>query len=85
MLIQTTRGFDKQHSRLSPKIKWHFQQRLSLFITDPFDPALRNHLLRGKYKGYRSINVTGDVRALYIVKGSSVIIFSVIGTHSQLY
>jgi len=33
----------------------------------------------------RDIDVTGDVRALYTVKGDIVIIFGFIGTHSQLY
>jgi mRNA-degrading endonuclease YafQ of YafQ-DinJ toxin-antitoxin module len=38
-----------------------------------------------KYLGYRSINITGDVRALYTVKEGALILFVFIGTHSQLY
>ncbi|MGB3023932.1 MAG: type II toxin-antitoxin system mRNA interferase toxin, RelE/StbE family [Candidatus Saccharimonadales bacterium] len=47
---------------------------------------LRDHALQGKYKGYRSINISGDVRALYYQQADgTVVIFAVIGTYSQLY
>ncbi len=85
MKIQTTKNFDKQYSRLTVKTKNQFKDRLELFRINPFDPTLRNHALKGKYLGYRSINIGGDVRALYTVRGNIIIIFGFIGTHSQLY
>ena len=85
MNIQTTKGFDKQYSKLNEKIKKRFKNRIELFSTNPFDISLRNHALKGKYLGYRSIDISGDVRALYTVKADSIIIFGFIGTHSQLY
>lgn len=85
MNIQTTKSFDKQYAKLNLKIKNQFKNRLGLFTGDPFDARLRNHPLKGRYLGYRSIDVGGDVRALYTVKGETVIIFGFIGTHSQLY
>ena len=59
--------------------------RLGLFLQDATNPILRNHELKGKYKDYKSINVTGDVRALYKKNGDEIVIFAMIGTHSQLY
>ena len=85
MIIQTTKNFDKQYSRLNLKIKNRFKNRLELFRIDPFEASLRNHALKGKYLGYRSIDIGGDIRALYTVKGDVIIIFGFIGTHSQLY
>jgi addiction module RelE/StbE family toxin len=85
MNIQTTKSFDKQYSKLNIKIKKQFKIRIELFITNPFDVSLRNHALKGKYLGYRSIDISGDVRALYTVRGDTIIIFGFIGTHSQLY
>jgi addiction module RelE/StbE family toxin len=85
MSIQTTKGFDKQYSKLSSKVKKQFKDCLTLFRENPFDVALRNHALKGKYLGYRSIDITGDIRALYTVKDNTIIIFGFIGTHSQLY
>lgn len=85
MVIATTKSFDKQYAKLNPKVKVAFKQRIEIFKVSPFDSRLRNHALKGKYLGYRSINVTGDVRALYTVKGNTVIIFGFTGSHSQLY
>jgi len=85
MVIKTTKAFDKQYSKLNFKVKLSFKRRISLFKTNPFEVTLRNHALKGKYLGYRSIDITGDVRALYITQGDTIIIFGFIGTHSQLY
>ncbi|MFZ2545310.1 MAG: type II toxin-antitoxin system mRNA interferase toxin, RelE/StbE family [Candidatus Saccharimonadales bacterium] len=82
MNIQTTKSFDKQYAKLNVKMKDQFKSRLELFIGDPFDSRLRNHPIKGRYLGYRSIDVSGDVRALYTVKGETVIIFGFIGTLS---
>lgn len=31
------------------------------------------------------MSVNGDIRTLYIIKGETVIIFALIGSHSELY
>jgi addiction module RelE/StbE family toxin len=85
MIIQTTKSFDKQYAKLTARNKGQFKDRLGVFVRNPFDATLRNHALKGKYLGYRSIDITGDLRALYTVKGDVMIIFGFIGTHSQLY
>ena len=85
MVIETTKTFDKQYLRLNDKVKTAFKNRLTIFKSNPFDVRLRNHALKGKYLGYRSIDITGDIRALYAVKGDTIIIFGFIGSHSQLY
>ncbi len=85
MNIQTTKTFDKQYSKLDVKIKNQFKNRIELFRVNPFDITLRNHALKGSYLGYRSIDISGDIRALYTVKDDTVIIFGFIGGHSQLH
>jgi len=59
--------------------------RVRFFADNPFDPLLRNHALQSKLKGLYSINVTGDVRAIYEVVGDEIYLYQMIGTHSQLY
>lgn len=59
-------------------------ERIILWQTDPLNSQLRDHQLKGKYKHYRSSDITGDYRALYLQKEAEVI-FDKIGTHSQLY
>lgn len=85
MIIQYTSKFKKQYQKLPPKIQLQFDERLTGFINDPTDPKLKNHPLKGSYAGYWSINVSGDFRALYRKDGEVVVIFGLIGTHSELY
>lgn len=66
-------------------MKVQFIDRAELFLKDPRSKQLNNHALGGNYAGYHSINVTGDVRALYLKRGDQYILFAFIGTHSQLY
>jgi mRNA-degrading endonuclease YafQ of YafQ-DinJ toxin-antitoxin module len=81
MVIETTKAFDKQYAKLNLKVKTSFKRRVELFKVNPFDISLRNHALKGKYLGYRSIDVTGDVRALYTTQGDTIIIFGFLAMH----
>lgn len=83
--IDFTKNFTKEFKSLRPNQKQRFYVRLELFKQNPYDRILRNHTLKGKYIGFRSIDIGGDLRALYTVKNDAVIIFAFIGTHSQLY
>jgi mRNA interferase RelE/StbE len=85
MTIQYTPKFKKQYKKLPDKLQLRFDQRLRLFVKDPTNPVLRTHPLKGSYSGYWSINISGDLRALYLKKGDELVIFALIGTHSQLY
>lgn len=84
MIIVFHKDFTKKFKKLSSKVKGKFNARLELFEIDEFDPTLNNHSLTGKYMGYRSINVTGDLRAVFKRDGESVI-FVNINSHSNLY
>lgn len=89
MDIRYDKKFQKQYGRADIRIRSAFKVRLRLFCENPHHPLLHNHLLTGEYQGYRSINVTGDWRALFIESrsgtGEVVIEFKLFGTHSQLY
>ncbi|MDD5416046.1 MAG: type II toxin-antitoxin system mRNA interferase toxin, RelE/StbE family [Candidatus Daviesbacteria bacterium] len=84
MIILYNKGFKKAYQRLSKKIKEKFEKRIFLFEDDEFNPVLNNHSLKGKYSGYRSINITGDLRAIYRKK-TTEIMFVAIDSHSNLY
>lgn len=85
MTIQYMPKFKKQYKKLPKKFQLQFDERVRLFALDPSDPMLRVHPLKGKFAGYWSMDVSGDIRALYIKRGEELIIFGLIGTHSQLY
>lgn len=77
--------FDKKFKKLDRVIKKKFLARLDLFSINPFDPQLRNHALKGPLVGYRSINVTGDFRAIYKQLSEDSFEFADIDTHGKLY
>jgi addiction module RelE/StbE family toxin len=76
--------FQKQLLNLKEQQQRLCQERIELFEQNPFAQTLNNHPLRGKYLGYRSINVGGDRRVVFRQSGDSVL-FVAVGTHSQLY
>lgn len=85
MKIQYLPTFKKQYKKLPPKLQEQFDTRLRLFLDDPTAPQLRVHPLKGAFAGYWSMNINGDLRALYRLVGDELIVFALIGTHSQLY
>ncbi len=85
MRIDFHRNFDQRFSKLSKRQKEQFKLRLVEFIQDRYKPELNNHGLKGKYKGYRSINVTGDIRAVFMPHDENHVEFVHIGSHNQLY
>jgi len=85
MQIQFSKKFEKQLKKQPNKVRNTLYRRLDIFLIDKYDPILNNHALQGRYLGLYSINITGDVRALYYEKDDTLIIFAFIGSHSQLY
>lgn len=79
-----SKQFLRQYTKLSPRIRQKVDERILLWQKDPFNARLRDHQLKGAYKQYRSIDVTGDYRALYLTQNDTAI-FDKVGTHSQLY
>ena len=79
------KNFRKQFDKLSIKIQDKFEEKLDLFLQNMFHPLLNNHSLTGKYEGCRSINITGNIRAIFYLKTESDIVFINIGSHPELY
>ncbi len=84
MKVKLHKDFEKKYQKLRENEKKKFKERRDLFLQNEFDPILNNHSLKGKYLGCRSINITGDLRAVYKSLGENVI-FVTIDSHSNLY
>lgn len=82
---QFAKRFAKHLGKQPLRVQEKFAQRLALFLIDPTHSQLRNHPLSGTYEGFRSINITGDVRAIFRPMGGTIVRFEDIGTHSELY
>jgi len=84
MILVFHKDFKKKYQKLPPKIVKKLDDRLRIFKEDEFDPVLNNHALKGKWLGYRSINVTGDIRVIFKRETESAL-FVAIDNHSNLY
>lgn len=86
MQIEYSKKFIKEFKKCPVNIKTNFKTRLEIFIKNQYHSILNNHPLTGKLKNYRSLNITGDWRAIFeeLNKGQ-IIYFVAIGTHGQLY
>ena len=85
MKLYFHKNFDKQLGKLRKAERKKAQERLALFLRSPFNPLLNNHPLKGKYLDYRSINITGDLRAIYKLISEDECIFVALDSHSNLY
>ncbi|MEK7069918.1 MAG: type II toxin-antitoxin system mRNA interferase toxin, RelE/StbE family [Patescibacteria group bacterium] len=84
--ISYSNRFIKDFKSAPFKIRVAFKERLEVFIKDKFNPILNNHGLNGKLNKYRSLNITGDWRAVFSEnKKDKEVIFHLMGTHSKLY
>ena len=84
MITSYHKDFLKKFRKLNSRQKSKFKERQILFEKDEFSPILNNHALTGEYKGYRSINISGDLRAIFRREKDSVL-FAVLDKHSNLY
>lgn len=84
MQVKFHKKFVKKLNKLSPKIQNIFYIKLEMFLKNKFDNSLNNHKLKGVYKYKRSIDILGDLRAIFEERDNKII-FVLIGTHSELY
>lgn len=85
MKFRTHPIFDKMYSRLRAGERRLFKERRDLFLVSPFHPLLRSHPLYGEFEGFWSINVGGDLRAVYKYETKDSVVFAKIGTHHELF
>ncbi len=84
MKVYFQKQFEKQYYKFSLPIQKQFLERLELFLEDKNNPLLRIHRLKGDKFPYVRMNVTGDVRALFLIDDDEIIFYE-FGTHSELY
>jgi len=84
MQVNFSKDFCKDYKKAPKKIKEAVKERLSLFKVNKYEKILNNHQLNGDLSFFRSINITGDWRALF-VDGIDNITFTILDKHSNLY
>lgn len=74
--------------KIDVRIRKSVNERLEIFRKNPSDSILDNHELEDEWAGHRSIDITGDYRAIYeeIIEGEDIVAYFVtLGTHEALY
>ncbi len=84
LLVYRHKKFSKEFKKLLRVVQEKFEQKIGIFVIDQYSVGFNNHGLKRKYNGCRSIDITGDYRAIYYIN-NSIAIFIHIGTHHQLY
>lgn len=84
MRVVLHKKFDKKIKKY-PFLKEQTKERIILFARDPHHSTLNNHALVGMWIGYRSINITGDYRAVYTLVEEDIAHFVDLDSHSNLY
>ena len=77
--------FIKSFTKLSKKHRERAMDVIDIFELNTRDKSLRRHKLKGKYKDYESIDVTGDIRIIIQPQTREIIDICDVGSHSQLY
>lgn len=85
MRVGYSRKFKKQYKKLPKFIRDRFDNRLKIFQDNPKSLPLGTHKLHGKFRDSHSINVTGDIRAVFDYVRPTKVEFVAIGSHSELY
>jgi len=86
--IEFADRFERQLIDAPDEIKEAFLDTLELFLDDSRNPFLRNHPLKEKFVGYRSIDVTDNWRVVFKETDTGdriVITFRLIGTHKERF
>lgn len=80
------KNFTRQYKKLNSKQQALVDEAILLFYKNPFDPKLRNHALKGRYKWCNSIDAAFDLRIIFKQEKNYIIVILLkVGSHGQLY
>lgn len=86
MKIVFKKSFVKQYSKLDKRHQDSVDTTIRLFEKSPHASQLKNHPLKGKLKGKRSISAGFDLRIVFRVEGDYVLVEMLgVGSHNQIY
>ena len=88
MSIKYSPAFIEKLKKVDVRIRKSFKERIQTFEKNPNNTQLHNHKLKDPYRGFSSIDITADYRALFTEineGGKSYFYFTLLGTHKELY
>lgn len=86
MKVTAHRKFLKAYGKLNIEQRRAIDEALERFGENRQDPALQDHVLKGKMKGLRAFSAGFDLRVIYREEGGLItVILLDAGTHNQVY
>lgn len=86
MKVIFQKSFRKRYEKFPSKIQENVDEAILRFRSDPLNPVLKNHSLKGSMLGKRSFSVTGDMRVIFEEHQGYTLVFMLdVGTHNQVY
>ncbi len=88
MRVQLAPKLIKKIKKQNVRLRKSFKISINIFSKDPNDLHLNNHELRREWKGFSSIDVTSDLRAIYQEiddEDGTFAYFVELGTHDRLF
>jgi mRNA interferase YafQ len=84
MRVTASTHFVRRARKLRPPRDALLRAALRRFATDPRDPLLRTHKLKGDLAGYWSFSVEDDLRVLFRWDDDDCFLVT-LGTHDEVY
>ena len=84
MRVIASSGFIRRALKLKPPRDALLRAALRRFATDPQDPLLRTHKLKGDLADYWAFSVDDDLRVLFRWDGDVCFLVS-LGSHDEIY
>ncbi len=81
-------GFKRSYRKKIHKhsiLRKQFQEKMSLFLEEPFSPQLRTHKLSGNLKGTWAFSINNEYRVLFEFIGENKVLLIDFGTHDEVY
>jgi addiction module RelE/StbE family toxin len=75
----------KKWRKKHPDLGERFQQRVDLFVQEPFHPSLRTHALSGNLEGCWSLSITYEYRLIFKFISEERVLLIDLGSHDEVY
>lgn len=87
MRISATPSFLRQANKLfkkNPDLRAHFEQAINKMVSDPHEPSLKTHKLKGDLKAFWSCSITYEIRLRFKIADDTIELIDM-GTHDEVY
>lgn len=81
MEIFYTAKFEREYHKLALELKYIAEEKEEIFRRNPFDPRLKTHKLKGRFKEFWSFSITYKYRIVFEFAEGQIVYFHSIGDH----